>query len=65
MYDSVDFCLNWYLFIYSDIAYFRPDSDILPTLKNDMKGSEPEWAIHPAAGLPGNVMWGSTWIHIL
>ena len=45
---------NWKLFAsshltyshltYSHFTYFRPKSDVLPTLKKDMKGSEPEWS---------------------
>ena len=40
---------NWYLFAsshltYSHFTYFRPKSGVLPTLKNDMKGSELEWS---------------------
>ena len=45
---------NWNLFAfshltyshltYSHFTYFRPKSDVLPTLKKDMKGSEPGWS---------------------
>ena len=50
---------NWYLFAYSHLAYFhfayfhfayfhftyfRPKSSISPTFRNEMKGSESEWA---------------------
>ena len=38
-----------HLFAYSHLAYshsvyFRPKNKVLPTVKNDMKYSEPEWA---------------------